>query len=185
MHDKLREFFNERFDELASALRKANIASSSTKGGAREESLRQALSETLPPLMRHYSGDIIDAGERSTGQLDGIFVHQAFPALLLSKDHAIVPAEGVVAVVESKSDLSKQWKEVLRTWDKIRVIRRAPTMVNFGSQPMPSDWAIPFIVVGLTGWKSEQRMTQAVRELQQTFGQDCPPVFLLNIKHRI
>jgi hypothetical protein len=184
MHPKLRDFFNFRYDELLAALLKASPASSATKGRAREGAIGQVLDQVLPPLIRRVSGDVLDAAGRSSGQLDGILVHQSFPTLDLADGAVLVPAEGVVAVVESKSDLAKQWNEVVGTWEKLKAIRRAPPSVIFGSGVDPSAVAAPFVVVGLRGWATAARTEEAVQDLQQRFGPDSPPIFVLNVEQR-
>jgi hypothetical protein len=83
-------------------------------GNEREAFLHAFLGDVLPPHLRFGTGDATDqSGERS-GQLDIVVEYPFVPSLPLvaGRSPRLYLAEGIVAVVEVKSDLTKQWNEV-------------------------------------------------------------------------
>jgi hypothetical protein len=62
-------------------------------------------------------------------------------------------AESVALVIEVKSNLSSQWKEVQKTTEKLKFLRRSLNPVTVVGDPVPSP-LIPLIAVGYTGYAS-------------------------------
>src|SRR4051812_14727792 len=115
MHEKLRHFFNGAVDQVLSAFTASEGSSNETMGSLRESGLRRVFEHTLPQIVRLHRGDVIDSFGQKTGQLDGVVTHVSAPALALNADDdRVIFAEGVVAVLEVKSDISKQWSQVVR-----------------------------------------------------------------------
>jgi hypothetical protein len=124
-HARLINFFNGVVRELRGAYVKSEGAPAACKGSLRERGIRRAIEHSLPTIASLYDGEIIDPFGGQSGQLDGIVVHATGSALATAPDDSRVAlAEGVLAVIESKSNLTGQWDEVLSTWEKVSRRRR-------------------------------------------------------------
>ena len=107
-HPALLAFLNGAHARLRAAFIASAEMSRESSGTVREFGLRSALEYTLLSSRALYSGDIIDADRRRTGQLDFIVAHASTPALGSREDEPrIVFAEGVLGVIELKSNLAK------------------------------------------------------------------------------
>ena len=95
--------------------------SSALKGAERELFVNSFLSQVFPPHFRFGSGDVIDSDERKSGQVDVVI---DFPNLysfpLFNDGPRLYLAVGVAAVLEIKSNVAKQWDQVLRTAEKVK-----------------------------------------------------------------
>jgi hypothetical protein len=96
-------------------------------------------------------------GNRS-GQLDVVIEYPFSPALPSVSGGAATTttrlylAESIASVVEVKSDVSKQWDEVVRTASALASVKRAyGATMSMGLPPSP---AIPLFVASYTGWKT-------------------------------
>jgi len=185
----LLDFFNGVHDRVLASFTGSRRASSATKGNIRESALTE-IERSLPSIVRIHRGDIIDSHGGHTGQLDGIVVHVASPAVALSGQDRIVLAEGALAVLEVKSNLRSQWSEVMRTWEKLREIRRplsqegeqAKTLLSRGDKSYEKaatlglhEQSVPFFVVGWKGWNSHGKLQEKVLELAGSFGKGPRP----------
>ncbi|WP_394847350.1 hypothetical protein LZC95_07780 [Pendulispora brunnea] len=174
-HPRLIRFFNGAVDELRGAYTKSEGSPTACMGSLREEGIRRAIEHSLPSVARLYSGEIIDPYGGQSGQLDGIVVHATGSALATApNDVRIALAEGVLAILESKSDIGGQWDEILRTLAKVRALRRhdgAPQGgIMVGQADESAEVHIPFIVMGRTGWKMPDTLRDKAVELFKTFG---------------
>jgi hypothetical protein len=179
-HPRLVTFFGGAVDELRGAYKKSEGAPNACVGSLRERGIRRAVQHSLPTIASLYEGEVIDPLGGQSGQLDGIVVHASGSALATAPDDSrIAIAEGVLAVLESKSDLSGQWPEVLRTWEKVRVLRRfdgdLKGAVIIGGMLHPSEAAIPLIVLGRNGWERPQTLCDKAIELHDSFGAPNAP----------
>ncbi len=173
MHPTLREFFAHAHDALVASMRASGGLSSATKGSNRETELRRLLQAFLPPVVRVVPGDLIDSYGRSGGQFDALLVHQSAPVVARAPDdHAVVLAEGVVAALEVKSNLASQWSQVQEKWRKHLQIRRYEAPPKRGE-------AIPFVVLGLNGWASEQTLLEKVVELAREISDEERPMLFI------
>jgi hypothetical protein len=85
------------------------------KGGEREYIIGEYLSQLLPTWYRFGSGAITDAEGNTSGQLDIVVelpFSLSFP--MIGYQQRLYLPNSVAVVIEVKSDLSKQWNEVLR-----------------------------------------------------------------------
>ena len=185
-HTRLKSFFNGAVKELRGAYEKSEDAPTPCMGSLREEGVRRAIEHSLPSVIRLLEGEIIDPFGKQSGQIDGIAVHATGSALATSPDDSVVAlAEGVLAVIESKSNLSAQWNEVERTWEKIRALRRFGEQAGVWAMgpPLPSDRSIPFFVMGRTGWKKPETLRDKALELFNSFGDaaSAPPVLVVQL----
>jgi hypothetical protein len=179
-HPRLQSFFTGAVDELRGAYRKSEGAPTPCVGSLRESGVRRAVEHCLPGIVHLYEGEIIDSSGEQSGQLDGILVHSTGAALATAPDDSrVVLAEGAVAVIESKSTLTSQWAEVIRTWEKVRKLRRFKGLrhgVFFGATPpMPGDDALPIVVIGRTGWEQANTLGGKAVELFNSFGAPSAP----------
>ena len=138
--------------------------SSATKGREREVFINGFLAEVLPPHLRVGSGDAIDQAGRRSGQLDIVVEYPFLPSLPLvtGKSPRLYLAEGIVAVIEVKSDVALQWSEVEQTAQNLLSLQRDYQYergVSIGPRAMPS---IPLFVVGYGGWKTFKKVQQNV-----------------------
>jgi hypothetical protein len=172
-------YLNGAFDRLLAAFSASHEMSDVTKGTVREFGLRAALEYAIPPIARLYSGDIIDCLGNATGQLDFIVAHASTPALGSRDDEPrIVLAEGVLGVIELKSNLATQWRQVERTWAKLCRIRRPLPEAGFDphgrlfvgrNNAAPAEHAISLMVIGKTGWKDAEELGRRAKALHDAF----------------
>jgi hypothetical protein len=191
MNPAILAFLNGAHERLRAAFLASAELSNATKGSLREIGLQSAIEYSLPPIARLYSGDVVDADGNQTGQLDGIVVHASSPALGFREgDPRIVLAEGVLGVIEVKSDLSKQWSQVERTWEKLRKIRRPLPVAGFVGQQFlwgqanmpPSEHAIALFVIGEKAWAHPKTLEECAVGLHKSFGGGpVPPIFVAQL----
>jgi hypothetical protein len=128
----------------------------SSRGRERENFINLFLSSVLPPGYRFGSGDAIDTFNNRSGQLDVVVEFTFLPSLPSlggKSEPRLYLAEGIAAVIEIKSNLSKQWGEVISTASALRPLKRvfqSPGFTPYGS-PMQE---IPLFAVGYTGWNN-------------------------------
>ncbi len=138
--------------------------SSATKGREREVFVNGFLAEVLPPHFRFGSGDAIDHKRRRSGQLDIVVEYPFLPSLplVMGRSPRLYLAEGIVAVIEVKSDVASQWSEVEATAQQLLPLQRAYGYeggISIGPRAMPS---IPLFAVGYGGWKTFETVHQHV-----------------------
>lgn len=132
--------------------------SSASIGREREEFIHNYLAKVLPPVFRFGSGEAIDSEDGVTGQLDIVVEFPMFPSLPQPNSRPrLYPAEGVAAVIEVKSDLEKQWEEVIETADRVKQLQRHwGGQIFFGDDNFTK--TIPVFAVGYTGWKKRKTL---------------------------
>jgi len=133
--------------------RSGGTLSSASKGTERESFIDSFLSEVLPSPFRFGSGDVTDEEGRKSGQLDVVIEYPFMPSLPIvgSNEVRLYLAESIAAVIEVKSDVSRQWSEVNEVARQLQPIKR-----NFGAtmtQGPPPTERIPLFAVGYSGWK--------------------------------
>lgn len=92
---------------LAEYERSKEQRASSNLGRNREHFCKEFLSKVLPPKLSLKSGEIWDSQKNKTGQLDIIILRDDAPSLHIGSDD-IYLAEGVFAVIEVKSNLTRE-----------------------------------------------------------------------------
>ncbi len=103
----LYDYFDNTAKVLLSEYNRSKLQKSSNNiGKNREYFCENFLSEVLPPKLHINSGEIWDSSNNKTGQLDIVIIRDDAPSLLIGSDNIFL-AEGVFAVVEVKSNLSK------------------------------------------------------------------------------
>jgi len=100
--------------------------SNATKGSERELFVRSFLSQVFHPMHQFDSGDIVDSHQVPSGQLDIVLpypdVPWSFP--MLADGPRLYLAEGVAVAIEVKSDVEKQWDQVLRSATALKKLER-------------------------------------------------------------
>jgi len=127
-----------------------------SKGNEREAFINGFLSQVLPPHFRFGSGDVTDQNGARSGQLDIVVEYPFVPSLpiVAGRSPRLYLAEGVVAIIEIKSNVASQWKEVEATAKQLAVLIRNydyPSGVSIGPR---AGEKIPLYAVGYTGWKT-------------------------------
>ena len=96
-----------------------------SKGLERETLVREFLSRVFPYPYRFGSGAVTDASGRISGQLDVVVEFPFFPSFPTpGGDQRLYLAESVAYVIEVKSNLSSQGKQVEETAEKLRRLNR-------------------------------------------------------------
>ena len=143
-------------------------SSRATKGTERETFVTQFLNQVIPPMFRIGCGDITDSTGRQTGQIDLVVEYPFVPSMqIINTGPRIYMAEGVAAVIEVKSDLADQWKEVVETAGRVRpLVRSFGAGVSFGpGQGLATEKdPIPVFAVGYTGWSTAETLTKHLNE---------------------
>jgi hypothetical protein len=138
--------------------------SSASRGQERERFIDLFLCKVLPPGYRFGTGEAIDSFGYKSGQLDVVVEFTFFPSLAaFAGQPRLYFAEGVAAVIEVKSNLAKQWKEVQNTSSALRPLQRlfkAPGFTPFG----PPSKKIPIFAIGYKGWKDLEIVKRKANE---------------------
>jgi hypothetical protein len=96
-------------------------------------------------------------------QIDVVVEYPFAPSITLTDDARLYFAESVAAVIEVKSDVAGQWKEVERSAAALHAIQRKYTggMAHFGGiNEGVIRGTIPMLAVGYTGWAQPQTAAQ-------------------------
>jgi hypothetical protein len=146
-------------------------SSAASKGTEREAFIRDFLANVLPPIYRFGTGDVTDKKGKKSGQLDVVVEYPHSPTLPLtlgSRGTRLYLAEAVAAVIEIKSDVSNQWKEVRRTASQLaKVKRQFGAIMSGGKSPEPR---IPLFAVGYKGWKSMKSLAERLNDEAEELG---------------
>jgi hypothetical protein len=129
-------------------------------GQERELFIRDFLSLVMPPGMRFGTGEVIDRNRNQSGQLDIVIEFPFSPSLGLTADGPrLYFSEGVGAVVEVKSDLSKHWDDVQKTARRLRAVKRTFPIPSISPYGLP-DETIPLFVAGFKGWSDMELLIE-------------------------
>jgi hypothetical protein len=160
---------------------------SNDKGTERELFINRFLAEMLPPPYRLGSGEATDREGNITGQLDIVLEFPFLPSIPVfgTSQPRLYLADAVASVIEVKSDLAKEWKDVVKTCSTVKTLKRSPGtyqkatmdgMINSGMPPFTSKERIPFVAVGYKGWHS-QGLRQ--RTMQERLRESCVDAILI------
>jgi hypothetical protein len=143
----------------------------SSRGAEREAFVRDFLGNVLPPLFRFGTGDATDASGRRSGQLDIVVEYPFSPSLpgaFGGSTNRLYLADGIAAVIEVKSNVSRQWNEALQTAAQLAPLQRSISIGMTMGDP-PSD-NIPLFIAGYTGWKTIGPLQRRLSENPQISG---------------
>ncbi len=159
---------------LLAAYSASNHMSSDSKGKEREIFVNAFLSNVFPPAYRFGSGEIVDRQGQKSGQLDIVIEYPFFPSIptFSLKDPRLYMADGVAAVIEVKSDVSRQWEEVKSTSSQVTNLKRSSRITAIGNRLNSPDGkynslldrSIPVFAVGYTGWSNVDTIRKKVDE---------------------
>jgi hypothetical protein len=143
--------------------------SSSSKGAEREAFVNGFLKEVFPPPFRFGTGDATDQFGARSGQLDVVIEFPLVPSLpLTSGAPRLYLAEGIVAVIEVKSDVASQWEEVVSTARQLaRLTRTYGSGVSIGPR---AGEKIPIYGVGYRGWSKFESLGTRLQECPEVSG---------------
>lgn len=143
--------------------------SNTSKGDEREIFVSQFLQKIFPSKHRVGCGDIVDRGGLQSGQVDIVLEVESSPSfpVPIGDGPRIYLAEGVGAVIEVKSNLEKQWAEVVATTQKVKALapHRKPLQKRGGlvtSKPFEDNSPLPVFAVGFDGWTQLTTLKQKV-----------------------
>lgn len=138
--------------------------SSASKGAEREAFINGFLRDVLPPIYRFGTGDVVDLSGNRSGQVDVVVENPFSPSLPITQSSPrLYLAEGVAAAIEVKSDLSKQWNELLGTARALQPLTLDPTRPrSTAGNALPDQ--IPLFAVGYTGWKTLETVVQHLND---------------------
>ncbi|HEY1976377.1 MAG TPA: DUF6602 domain-containing protein [Candidatus Baltobacteraceae bacterium] len=169
-------FLLQRLAGIQAALVGAHQASSgmssNTTGAERQEFIESFLRNVLPTIYRFGTGDATDLNGAISGQLD-VVVESPFAPTLPNVglgSTRLYLAESIAAVIEVKSDISKQWTQAIKTAAKLAPLRRTYTSsirmtdssIRLGAGPVTTTDAIPLFVAAFTGWTTMASLTSAL-----------------------
>jgi hypothetical protein len=143
--------------------------STSSRGAEREAFVNAFLRELLPQPFRFGMGDATDQVGNRSGQLDVVIEFPLVPSLpLLSGLPRLYLAEGILAVVEVKSNVATQWKEVVSTAGQLaKLVRIYGSGVSIGPRATST---IPLYAVGYRGWSDFDTIKQHLQEHPEVSG---------------
>lgn len=117
---------NGMFETVLANYYAGSKMSSASKGTERELFISEILSRVFPPHFRFTSGDVVDTKKHKTGQVDIVLekpIGYSFPQTATGP--RLFLAENVAAIIEVKSNIQTQWKEVLDSSAKVANLRRS------------------------------------------------------------
>uniref|UniRef100_UPI0013EACDF8 DUF6602 domain-containing protein n=1 Tax=Candidatus Chloroploca sp. Khr17 TaxID=2496869 RepID=UPI0013EACDF8 len=164
------------YQVLSSAFEAGALLSSASKGYEREAFISLFLSEFLPPIYRFGTGDITDAStnngkNQKSGQIDIVIEMPWVPSFPI---HAgvgarLYPAEAVGTAIEVKSNIEKQWAEVVQEAKKLAVLRQRLSGISVNNDALTihniTDELIPFYAVGYEGWKTKKTISKYLQNV--------------------
>lgn len=146
-----------RLESILQALKAGHAGgadvSSHSMGRDRELFINLVLSNIISVPFRLGTGDIVDRNDRISRQADIVIEYAntlSFPNIYPSSARLYL-AESVCAVVEVKSTISVQWKDVLGAAESLRQLTRSTGAVRYVGDKPPEK--IPLFAIGYTGWK--------------------------------
>jgi hypothetical protein len=153
---------------LMGAHHAGSTMSTASRGSERAAFVDKFLCEVLTPQFRFGEGDATDNAGNRSGQLDVVVEYPWVPSLPVvgSNRPRLYLAEGVAAVIEVKSDLTKQWDEVTYASSQLKKLerqygnsKRKFSGPNESPGLIPPN-RIPLFAVGYTGWSSMATVKQ-------------------------
>jgi hypothetical protein len=138
-------------------------------GSERETFLREFLGKVFPSHYRFTTGAITDSNGALSGQVDVAVEYPFLPSFPMpASSERLLLAESIAAVIEVKSDLSSQWRQVQSTIRALRPLRRkwkgtvglSGGGIQFGGS---CETPVPTIAVGYTGYTTIEGLEQRLK----------------------
>lgn len=147
---------------------------SATKGTEREVLVREFLARVFPPAYRFGSGTIIDSAGHRSGQLDVIIEFPFLPSFPTpGAPDRMYLVDSVAAVIEVKSNLTRQWKQVLKSARTVRsLVRDWRAHQSTDPKGHEHDYVsavphVPFFAVGFEGHTSIQKLQNLLASAEE------------------
>jgi hypothetical protein len=160
--------FSKNLEGLMEAWREHTVgvlSQSTDLGFVREHFVKEVLGNFLPKSVVVGSGEIIDGNQKSSGQQDVIIYRADFPVLTSLSPINTYIAEGVIATIEVKSDLSSGnpngLSSAFRSVSKVRALTKHFNTSSLEENRIKKAEELVRIrcyVVGYSGWKEEQSL---------------------------
>lgn len=157
------------------------LKQSSDLGFAREHFVKDVLSSFLPKSVIVGSGEIIDAHGRRSGQQDIIIYRANFPVITSLTPVGAYLAEGVIATIEVKSNLSTGEPNLytaFKSVQRVLSLEKAAEIVSGSKdevEKLKELNRIKTYIVGYAGWKDTSRLLEHYRIASNQVGWDHIP----------
>ncbi|MBI3242514.1 MAG: hypothetical protein HYZ49_09500 [Chloroflexi bacterium] len=158
------------------------LQQSTDLGFAREHFVKDVLSSFLPKNIVIGSGEIIDGRGQRSGQQDVIIYRGDFPVITSLTPVNTYLAEGVIAVIEVKSNLSTgepiSLFSAFRSSQKVLLLQKGAGIVNGTDaevRKLQKLSSIRAYVVGYAGWKDTNVFLEHFRNAGNQVGWDNAP----------
>lgn len=157
--------------------------SGASKGTERELFIELALRNVIAPPFRIGTGDITDVDGARSGQVDTVIEYASSVSLplVMGMSPRLYLSPGVCAVVEVKSDLKRQWNQVLEKARSVACLR-TDTGVTASVGKIPNQ--VPFFAVGYTGWQTKEKVQERIAETGDN-GARIDGILAINREHAI
>jgi len=140
-------------DMLMGVHKASSGGSSATIGNEREQFVTLFLSKVMPLPFRFGTGDATDESGNRSGQLDIVLEFPFLPSFpVLGIGPRLYLTESIAAVIEVKSNIRSQWKQVLKTAEHLASLKRNLDYF-LSAQAGPTMDRIPFFAIGYEGWR--------------------------------
>lgn len=135
-------------------------------GYSREHFVKEVLSSFLPKSVIFGSGEIIDGDGKRSGQQDVIIYRADFPVITSLTPINAYLAEGVIATIEVKSDLSTGEPSLYSAFGNVKkvlsLVKAAEIISGTDSEvkKLQELNTIKTYVIGYSGWKNTNSLTE-------------------------
>ena len=137
-------------------------------GSEREHLISIFLAQVMPSIYRFGRGCITDGQGLLSGQLDLVIELPFAPNFPMpTGNERLYLAESVLAVIEVKSNLSKQWGEVEATVRKVKQLLPKLMNVVSVSTGTPKDPRIPVYAIGYTGYSTANGLEERLKSTEE------------------
>lgn len=140
------------------------LQQSTDLGFSREHFVKEILSSFLPKSVIVGSGEIVDGQGRRSGQQDVIIYRADFPVITSLTPVSTYLAEGVIATIEVKSDLSTgdpNLYSAFKSVQKVLSLEKAAEIISGTGaelQKLQELNSIKTYIVGYAGWKTTESL---------------------------
>ncbi len=145
------------------------LKQSTDLGYSREHFVKEILSSFLPKSVIVGSGEIIDGKGKRSGQQDVIIYRADFPVITSLTPVGAYLAEGVLATIEVKSDISTgepNLYSAFRNVQKVLSLEKAAEVINGTDaevRKLQELNSIKTYIVGYSGWKNSNSLMEHYR----------------------
>jgi len=136
------------------------------KGYGREALVQEFLSTHLPDQVEYLSGEILDEDDRRSGQIDVILQSKQQPKVPLLENFHLAFSDGVISVVEVKSNLTTQ--HLTAALDQFRKIKSLKRNIVLDKGPSAAKLeTIPCVIFAFKG-PQKNTLINSINEYAKT-----------------